>query len=142
MATDPIRLVLEAPDIILMQRPESPALVHGRVEPSAHPALAPLWDDEDGPKGSAVVERAGDHLVCRASLTAPVEMDIEVELGLPDEQAQGLERRPTAMVMIYPDDDARAAGLSDFRTGGVRGDWVRLGIVLPFAPTDALRGGA
>ena len=39
------------------------------------------------------------------------------------------------MVMIYPDDEARAAGLSDFRTGGVRGDWVRLGIVLPIAMT-------
>ncbi len=139
MDTAPIRLVLEAPDIILMQRPESPALVHGRIDPQSHPALAPLWADEDGPKGSAAVERAGDDLVCRASITAPVEVEIEVVLGLPDEQAQGLERRPTAMVMIYPDDDARAAGLSDFRTGGVRGDWVRLGIVLPFASTDALR---
>lgn len=142
MDTAPIRLVLEAPDIILMQRPESPALVHGRIDPQAHPGLAPLWADEDGPKGSAVVERVGDELVCRASITAPVEVAVEVVLGLPAEQALGLERRPTAMVMMYPDDDARAAGLSDFRTGGVRGDWVRLGIVLPFAPTDALRSGA
>ena len=45
----------------------------------------------------------------------------------------------SAMVMIYPDDDARGAGLSDFRTGGVRGDWVRLGIILPIATTDPLR---
>ena len=142
MATSPIRLVLEAPDIILMQRPESPALVHGRIDPSAHPGLEALWHDEDGPKGSAAVERVGDDLVCRASITAPVEVQLDVVLGLPDDQAAGLERRPTAMVMIYPDDEARAAGLSDFCTGGVRGDWVRLGIVLPFAPTDALRGGA
>lgn len=141
MDTAPIRLVLEAPDIILMQRPESPALVHGRIDPAAHPGLASLWADEDGPKGSAVVERMGDELVCHASLTAPVEVTLEVVLGLPHEEAQGLERRPTAMVMIYPDDDARAAGLSDFRTGGMRGDWVRLGIVLPFASTDALRSG-
>lgn len=142
MDTAPLRLVLEAPDIILMQRPESPALVHGRIDPGEYPGLAPLWADEDGPKGSAAVERTGDELVCRASITAPVELALEVVLGLPDEQARGLERRPTAMVMIYPDDDARAAGLSDFRTGGVRGDWVRLGIVLPFASTDALRSGA
>ncbi len=125
-----------------MQRPESPALVHGRLDPAASPALAALWDDEDGPVGTAVVERRGDDLVCAASISAPVEIELEVVLGLPAEQAAGLERRPTALVMIYPDDDARAAGLSDFRTGGVRGDWVRLGIVLPFAPTDALRGGA
>ena len=46
------------------------------------------------------------------------------------------------MVMIYPDADTRMAGLSDFRTGGVRGDWYVLGIVLPIATTDALRSGA
>ena len=141
MSTEPLHLVLQTPDIILMQRPESPALVPGRIDPAAHPELAPLWDDQDGPKGTAVVERRGDVVVCTASITAPVEMQIDVELGLPDELAAGLERRPSAMVMIYPDDDARAAGLSDFRTGGVRGDWVRLGIILPIAGTDALRAG-
>lgn len=141
MSTEPLHLVLQTPDIILMQRPESPALVHGRIDPAAHPELAPLWDDEDGPKGTAIVERRGDVVVCAASITAPVEMKVDVELGLPDELAAGLERRPSAMVMIYPDDDARAAGLSDFRTGGVRGDWVRLGIILPIAGTDALRAG-
>lgn len=141
MSTDPLRIALATPDIILMQRPASPALVHGGVDPAAHPELAPLWDDEDGPKGTARVERRGDALICVASVTAPVEMDLEVELGLPDELAAGLERRPSAMVMIYPDDEARAAGLSDFRTGGVRGDWVRLGIILPIATTDALRAG-
>jgi hypothetical protein len=141
MSHEPLRIRLENPDIILMQRPESPALVHGRVDPSAHPALAPLWDDEDGPKGAAVIERRGDATVCVASITAPVEMALEVELALPDELAAGLERRPSAMVMIYPDDEARGAGLSDFRTGGVRGDWVRLGIILPIASTDSLRAG-
>jgi hypothetical protein len=139
MAESPLRLVLEAPDIILMQRPESPALVHGRIDPASVPGLEALWADEDGPKGTAVIERRGGDLLCAASLTAPVQMDVEVVLGLPDDLAAGLERRPTALVMIYPDDESRAAGLSDFRTGGVRGDWVRLGIVLPFAPTDALR---
>lgn len=139
MSTEPLRIVLENPDIILMQRPESPALVHGRVDPAVHPGLAPLWADEDGPKGTAHVERRDGALVCAASLTAPVEMLLDVEIGLPDELAAGLERRPSAMVMIYPDDDSRAAGLSDFRTGGVRGDWVRLGIILPIASTDALR---
>lgn len=139
MSDAPLGLALEAPDIILMQRPESPALVHGRVDPATYPELAPLWEDEDGPKGSARVERVdGDH-VCIASITSPVQMDLEVVLGLPADLAAGLERRPSAMVMIYPDDDARAAGLSDFRTGGVRGDWVRLGIILPIATTDPLR---
>jgi hypothetical protein len=137
--SDPIRLTLENPDIILMQRPESPALVHGRVAADAHASLAPLWADADGPRGTARVERRGADIVAVASITAPVTADIEVVLGLPDELAAGLERRPTAMVMIYPDDDARAAGLSDFRTGGVRGDWVRLGIILPNATTDPLR---
>ncbi len=137
--SDPIRLSLENPDIILMQRPESPALVHGRVAPDAHPALAALWADADGPRGSARVERRGADIVAIAALTAPMEADVEVILGLPDELAAGLERRPNAMVMIYPDDEARAAGLADFRTGGVRGDWVRLGIILPNATTDPLR---
>lgn len=141
MSNEPLRIALENADIILMQRPESPALVHGRVDPHAHAELAPLWEDEDGPKGSAVVERRGGALVCAASITAPVDLALEVDLGLPAERAAGLERRPSAMVMIYPDDDARAAGLSDFRTGGVRGDWVRLGIILPIASTDALRTG-
>ncbi len=139
MSDDPLRIALVAPDIILMQRPESPALVHGRVDAAAHPGLAPLWDDEDGPKGSARVERRGGEVVCVASLTAPVEMVIEVVLGLPDDRAAGLERRPSAMVMVYPDDECRAAGLADFRTGGVRGDWVRLGIILPSATTEPLK---
>ncbi len=139
MSAQPIRIALENPDIILMQRPESPALVHGRVDPSALPELQPLWDDEDGPKGTARVERRDGGHVCVASITTPVEMEIEVTLGLPDDLAAGMERRPSAMVMIYPDDDARGAGLSDFRTGGVRGDWVRLGIILPIATTDPLR---
>lgn len=139
MAPGALRLVLEAPDIILMQRPESPALVHGRLDPATYPALAPLWDDGDGPRGVARVEMAGGDHVCVASITAPVEIDLEVLLGLPAPQAAGLVRRPSAMVMIYPDDDARAAGLSDFRTGGVRGDWVRMGIILPIATTDPLR---
>ncbi len=142
MSDDVIRLVLDNPDIILMQRPESPALVHGRVDRDAHEALAPLWDDVDGTKGTARVERRGDEIVAVASLTAPVEVDLEVVLGLPDELSAGMERRPSALVMIYPDDDARAAGLSDFRTGGVRGDWYVLGIVLPNASTDPLREGA
>jgi hypothetical protein len=93
----------------------------------------------DGPRGTARIERRGDDTVAIAAITEPVEVDLEVVLDLPDELAAGLERRPSAMVMIYPDDDARAAGLSDFRTGGVRGDWVRLGIILPNASTDALR---
>lgn len=137
--SDPILLSLENPDIILMQRPESPALVHGRVEPDAHPLLAALWADAEGPRGSARVERRGADVVVIAAISAPIEADVEVVLGLPDDLAAGLERRPTAMVMIYPDDEARAAGLSDFRTGGVRGDWVRLGIILPNATTDPLR---
>jgi hypothetical protein len=136
---DVIRLSLEAPDIILMQRPESPALVHGRIARHAHPDLAPLWADEDGPKGTARVERRSADVVAVAHIIAPIEVEVEVVLGLPAEQAAGLERRPSAMIMIYPDDDARAAGLSDFRTGGVRGDWVRLGIILPNATTDPLR---
>ncbi|MBM3664640.1 MAG: hypothetical protein FJW92_02440 [Actinobacteria bacterium] len=142
MSDEPIRLALQNPDIILMQRPESPALVHGRVARDAHPGLAPLWDDADGTKGTARVERRGDDLVATASITAPVEAEMEVVLGLPDALAAGLERRPSALVMIYPDDDARAAGVSDFRTGGVRGDWYVLGIVLPNATTDPLRHGA
>jgi hypothetical protein len=137
--SDPILLNLENPDIILMQRPESPALVHGRIAPDAHPALTALWADADGPRGTARVERRGSDVVALATITTPIAADIEVVLGLPDELAAGLERRPTAMVMIYPDDEARAAGLSDFRTGGVRGDWVRLGIILPNATTDPLR---
>ena len=135
-----LRLTLEASDIILMQRPESPALVHGRINAGSHPALQALWDDEDGPKGSARVERDDGRIVCRAAIETPVAVEMVVDLALPDELAAGLERRPSAMVMIYPDDDARAAGLSDFRTGGVRGDWVRLGIVLPIATTDPLHG--
>lgn len=137
--SDAIHLALESPDIILMQRPESPALVHGRVAPDAHAALAALWADEDGPKGTARVERRGGDVVAVASITSPIVAELEVVLGLPDELAAGLERRPSAMVMMYPDDEARAAGLSDFRTGGVRGDWVRLGIILPNATTDPLR---
>lgn len=137
--SEPIRLVLGNPDIILMQRPESPALVHGSIARDADPALAPLWADVDGPRGTARIERRGDDTVAIAAITEPVEVDLEVVLDLPDELAAGLERRPSAMVMIYPDDEARAAGLSDFRTGGVRGDWVRLGIILPNASTDALR---
>ena len=136
---EPLHLTLDAPDIILMQRPESPALVHGRINAESHPALQALWDDEDGPKGSARVERDDGRIVCRAAIETPVVMDMVVDLALPEELAAGLERRPSAMVMIYPDDDARAAGLGDFRTGGVRGDWVRLGIVLPIATTDPLR---
>ncbi|MGB0731325.1 MAG: hypothetical protein ACPGRF_04025 [Miltoncostaeaceae bacterium] len=136
---EPLRLTLDAPDIILMQRPESPALVHGRINAGSHSALQALWDDEDGPKGSARVERDSGRIVCRAAIDTPVLMEVVVDLALPEELAAGLERRPSAMVMIYPDDDARAAGLSDFRTGGVRGDWVRLGIVLPIATTDPLR---
>ena len=136
---EPLRLTLEASDIILMQRPESPALVHGRINAGSHPALQALWSDEDGPKGSARVERDDGRIVCRAAIDTPVVMDMVVDLALPEELAAGLERRPSAMVMIYPDDDARAAGLGDFRTGGVRGDWVRLGIVLPIATTDPLR---
>ena len=142
MSNEPIRLALENPDIILMQRPESPALVHGRIDREAHPALAALWDDADGTRGTARVERRGDDVVAVASITTPVEVEMEVVLGLPEELAAGLERRPSALVMIYPDDDTRAAGLSDFRTGGVRGDWYVLGIVLPNATTDALRPGA
>ena len=142
MSNEPIRLALENPDIILMQRPESPALVHGRIDREAHPALAALWDDADGTRGTARVERRGDDVVAVASITTPVEVEMEVVLGLPEELAAGLERRPSALVMIYPDDDTRAAGLSDFRTGGVRGDWYVLGIVLPNATTDALRTGA
>lgn len=142
MSDEPIRLTLENPDIILMQRPESPALVHGRVDRDAHVGLAALWDDADGTKGTARVERRGDDLVAVASITAPVEVEMEVVLGLPDDLAAGLERRPSALVMIYPDDETRLAGLSDFRTGGVRGDWYVLGIVLPNATTDALRQGA
>ena len=142
MSDEPIRLSLENPDIILMQRPESPALVHGHVDRDAHPGLAPLWDDADGTRGTARVERRGDDVVAIASITVPVEVEMEVVLGLPEELAAGLERRPSALVMIYPDDETRAAGLSDFRTGGVRGDWYVLGIVLPNATTDALRPGA
>jgi len=141
MSNEPIRVQLDNPDIILMQRPESPALVHGQLARDAHPGLAPLWDDADGTKGTARVERRGEDLVAIASMTAPIEVEMEVVLGLPDDLAAGLERRPSAMVMIYPDDESRAAGLSDFRTGGVRGDWVRLGIILPIASTDALRAG-
>ena len=140
--SEPIRLSLETPDIILMQRPESPALVHGGVARDAHPGLEPLWEDTDGPRGTARVERRGDDVVAVASLTTPVEVQLEVALGLPDELAAGLERRPTALVMMYPDDESRAAALSDFRTGGVRGDWVSLGIVLPIATTDPLRADA
>ena len=43
------------------------------------------------------------------------------------------------MVMMYPDEESRMAGLNDFRTGGVRGLWAELGIVLPHATTDPLR---
>ena len=136
---EPLHLTLDAPDIILMQRPESPALVHGRINAGSHPALQALWNDEDGPKGSARVERDDGRIVCRAAIDTPVVIGMVVDLALPEELAAGLERRPSAMVMIYPDDDARAAGLGDFRTGGVRGDWVRLGIVLPIATTDPLR---
>jgi len=142
MSNEPIRVQLDNPDIILMQRPESPALVHGQLARDAHPGLEPLWDDADGTKGTARVERRGEDLVAIASMTAPIEVEMEVVLGLPDELAAGLERRPSAMVMIYPDADTRMAGLSDFRTGGVRGDWYVLGIVLPIANTDALRSGS
>lgn len=142
MSDEPIRLTLDNPDIILMQRPESPALVHGGIDRDAHPGLAPLWDDADGTKGTARVERRDGELVAIASITAPVEVEMEVVLGLPEELAAGLERRPSALVMMYPDDETRAAGLSDFRTGGVRGDWYVLGIVLPNATTDPLRGDA
>ncbi len=131
---------LEDSSIILMSRPESPALVHGRLAGDAHPALAALYADEDGPKGEAVVVREGGQVIARVHLTAPLALDLDVILGLSDDEVSGLERRPSAMVMIYPDDDCRAAGLADFRSGGVRGDWVRLGIVLPNASTDALRG--
>ena len=78
--------------------------MHGRVEPDAHPLLAALWADADGPRGSARVERRGADVVVIAAISAPIEADVEVVLGLPDDLAAGLERRPTAMVMIYPDD--------------------------------------
>ncbi|MSO44501.1 MAG: hypothetical protein EXQ74_04230 [Thermoleophilia bacterium] len=139
MSDDVITLALENPDIILMRRPESPALVHGRIAPDAHPALAALWANEAGTKGTARVERRGDGTVVIASITAPIVVEIEITIGLDAERTAGMERRPTALVMMYPDDDARAAGLADFRSGGNRGDWSRLGIVLPAANTDALR---
>lgn len=132
-------VILEDASIILMSRPESPALVHGRLAADAHPALAALYTDEDGPTGQAVVVRENGQVIARAHLATPVVLDLDVIIGLTDDEASGLERRPSAMVMIYPDDDCRAAGLADFRSGGVRGDWVRLGIILPNASTDALR---
>ena len=60
MSDEPIRVQLDNPDIILMQRPESPALVHGQLARDAHPGLEPLWDDADGTKGNARVERRGE----------------------------------------------------------------------------------
>ncbi len=139
MPSEIVRLQLEGGDVILMKRPESPALVHGRIALDAHPALGPLWEAEKGAKGTARVERRDGRLICIAALTEPVVLDVEVILDLPDHMAAGLERRPWALVMMYADDEARAAGLADFRTGGARGHWTSLGVVLPFASTDPLR---
>ena len=137
--SESITLYLGNPDIILMRRPESPALVHGQIPPDAHAMLVALWDAEDRPKGTASVERGEEGLVAVATITSPIEIDLRVVLDLPPDKAAGLERRPSAMVMIYPDEESRMAGLNDFRSGGARGDWLRLGIVLPQATTDPLR---
>ncbi len=137
--SDPIILNLRNPAIVLMRRPESPAMVHGEVPRDADPRLDPLWEHGERPKGTARVERGpdGDRVV--AHITEPIEIELHVVLGLPPEQAAGMERRPSVIVMIYPDEESRLAGLSDFRSGGVRAAWLTLGIVLPNATTDSLR---
>ena len=97
--SESITLYLGNPDIILMRRPESPALVHGQIAPDAHAMLVALWDAEDRPKGTASVERGEEGLVAVATITSPIEIDLRVVLDLPPEKAAGLERRPSAMVM-------------------------------------------
>lgn len=138
--SEPITVHLANPDIVLMQRPESPAMVHGELARDADPRLDVLWEYPDRPKGTAHVETGPDGDVAVAHITEPVEMELRVVIELPDEKAEGMRRRPSAMVMIYPDEESRMAGLNDFRTGGVRGLWLQLGIVLPHATTDPLRG--
>ncbi len=137
--SNPVMLNLRNPDIILMSRPESPALVHGEIPRDADPRLDPLWDHGELPKGTARVERGPDGDVVIANITEPIAIEVHVVLGLPPEKAAGMERRPSAMVMMYPDEKARIAGLRDFRTGGARAEWLTLGIVLPNATTDSLR---
>ncbi len=137
--SDVVTITLENPDIILMARPESPAMVHGEIARDLDPRLDPLWDHPKRPVGTAWVERGPDGDVAVAQITEPIEIELRVILGLPPEKAAGMERRPSAMVMMYPDEESRMAGLNDFRTGGVRGLWAELGIVLPHATTDPLR---
>ena len=137
--SEPITVHLQNPDIVLMQRPESPAMVHGELPRDADPRLDVLWEYADRPKGTARVERGPEGTVAVADITEPVEIQLRVVIDLPEDRAEGMERRPSAMVMIYPDEESRMAGLNDFRTGGVRGLWLQLGIVLPHATTDPLR---
>ena len=137
--SDVVTINLVNPDIILMARPESPAMVHGEIARDADARLEPLWVHPDRPKGTAWVERGPDGDVAVAQITEPIEIELRVLLDLPPEKAEGMVRRPSAMIMIYPDEEARMAGLNDFRTGGVRGFWTQLGIVLPHATTDPLR---
>lgn len=137
--SEPITVNLVNPDIVLMSRPESPAMVHGELARDADPRLDVLWDHPDRLKGTAEVVRTDEGDVAVAHITEPVEMDLRVVIGLPPEKAEGMARRPSAMVMIYPDEESRMAGLNDFRSGGVRGHWVQMGIVLPNAVTDPLR---
>ena len=137
--SDVVTITLQNPDIILMSRPESPAMVHGEVPRDIDPRLDALWDHPDRPKGTAWVERGPDGDVAVAQITDPIELEVRVAIGLPPEKAEGMKRRPSAMIMIYPDEESRVAGLNDFRTGGVRALWLQLGIVLPQASTDPLR---
>jgi hypothetical protein len=137
--SDVVTINLENPDIILMARPESPAMVHGQVARDVDPRLDPLWEHEKRPKGTAWVERGPDGDIAVAQITEPIEIELRVHIDLPPEKAEGMVRRPAAMVMIYADEESRMAGLNDFRTGGVRGLWAELGIVLPHATTDPLR---
>jgi len=102
------------------------------------PDLRAVWDDPTFQRSFVAGYGVNPEVEPRISQDDMALLELVRQL-MPDELAAGLGRRPTAMVMMYPDDHARAAGLSDFRTGGVRGDWVRLGIVLPLASTDALR---
>ena len=137
--SDPITVTLVNPDIVLMSRPESPAMVHGELPRDADPRLEALWAHPDRLKGDAHVERGADGDVAVATIMEPVPMELRVVLGLPPEKAEGMERRPSARVMGDPDEGARMAGRNDFRTGGVRGLWLELGIVLPNATTEPLR---
>jgi hypothetical protein len=78
--------------------------------------------------------------VIAVRIAAPVALDLVVVPEIDPAERPGLVRRERIITSLYPDEEARATAMADFRIGGVRGDWERLGLHLPVAGSAPLRG--